>query len=278
MARKPKSRTRRRRRWRRYLPSAPIRRRWVRAFRRAPGYLQALLAVCALLALWLSMNWVYQVAKKPTELLFPVSGTLNKTPAETWDRYESLFRANSTAALSPEFLAALAQIEASGNPVARTYWRWSFSTHPFEVYRPASSAVGMYQLTDGTFDQARDLCIHDHRVVTDGPWDAWRSCWFNWLYTRVLPGDAVEMTAAYLDYHVTRLLEQRKVTNATIAQKQNTAALMHLCGVGVADEYVARGFRVRAGQQCGDHGAAAYVAKMNAMKAVFARLAGQGAG
>jgi hypothetical protein len=234
--------------------------------------------VCALFVLWLSLNWIYQVVKKPTELLFPVSGTLNKTPAETWERYESLFRANSTAALSPEFLAALAQIEASGNPVARTYWRWSLSTHPFEVYRPASSAVGMYQLTDGTFDQARDLCIHDHRVVEDGPWDAWRSCWFNWLYTRVLPGDAVEMTAAYLDYHVARVLERRGVSNASATQKQNTAALMHLCGVGAADAYVTRGFHVRAGEQCGDHSAAAYLAKMNSMKAVFARLAAEHAG
>lgn len=252
-----------------------MRRRWARAFRRAPGYLQVVIGASAIVIVWFALNGIYQVLKKPTELFFPVSGTLNKTPEETWDEYASLFRANSTAALSPEFLAALAQIEASGNPIARTYWRWSFTTHPFEVYRPASSAVGMYQFTDGTFDQARDLCIHDHHVVEDGPWNAWRSCWFNWLYTRVLPSDAVEMTAAYLDYHVARLLEQRRVTNATIAQKQNTAALMHLCGVGAADEYVARGFRVRPGQQCGDHSAAGYVAKMNAMKAVFTRLAAQ---
>jgi hypothetical protein len=277
MARKPKPRTRRRRRWRRYLPSAPIRRRWARAFRRAPGYVQFALVLVALVVAWFASNGVYQVVKKPTELFFPVSGTLNKSPAETWDQYESLFRSNSTAALSPEFLAALAQIEASGNPIARTYWRWSLTSHPFEVYRPASSAVGMYQLTDGTFDQARDLCIHDHHVVEDGPWNAWRSCWFNWLYSRVVPSDAVEMTAAYLDYHVARILEHRRVAAATIAQKQNTAALMHLCGVGAADDYVAHGFKLRPGQQCGDHSAASYVAKMNAMKAVFARFAaGQG--
>ncbi len=27
------------------------------------------------------------------------------------------------------------------------------------MYRPASSAVGMYQITDGTFAEARHLCI-----------------------------------------------------------------------------------------------------------------------
>ena len=30
--------------------------------------------------------------------------------------------------------AALAQVEASGNPLVRTYWRWSWATRPFDVY------------------------------------------------------------------------------------------------------------------------------------------------
>jgi hypothetical protein len=64
----------------------------------------------------------------------------------------------------------------------------------------------MYQFTDGTFDEARELCIHDHRVVADGPWYAWRSCWFNWLYTRVVPTNAIEMASAYLDVNVARAL------------------------------------------------------------------------
>jgi len=259
------------------MPGAPLRRRWARAFRRAPFYAQFVLSVAALFGAWLGVNWTYQVAKKPSELFFPVSGTLNKSPEETWASYQTLFRAHSTAIITPEFLAALAQIEASGNPVARTYWRWTVTLHPFEVYRPASSAVGMYQLTDGTFDQARDLCIHDHRVVEDGPWYAWRSCWFNALYSRVLPSDAIELTSAYLDYHVERLLVRHDIAAATLAQKQNAAALMHLCGVGVADDYVARRFRLRAGQRCGDHSAVGYVTHVNEMKTTFARLAaGQG--
>ena len=48
---------------------------------------------------------------------------------------------------------------------------------------------------------------------------------------------------------------------------------MHLCGVGAGDDYVARGFRLTPGQRCGDHLASGYVARVNAMKAVFARLA-----
>ena len=62
----------------------------------------------------------------------------------------------------------------------------------------------MFQLTDGTFAEARRYCIHDHVVVEDGPWHDLNSCWFNGLYTRVVAGHAVEMTAALLDRDVAR--------------------------------------------------------------------------
>jgi hypothetical protein len=264
-----------RKRWRRvagFWPGAPLRRRWARAFRRLPAYGQVVAGLVVVVVVWFGVNWMYQVIRKPTELFFPVSGTLFKTPQETWQEYGPIFRAHATNTITPEFLAALAQIEGSGNPIARTYWRWSFTVDPLNVYRPASSAVGMYQFTDGTFAEAKQFCIHDHHVVEDGPWHAWRSCWFNALYSRVVPSNAVEMASAYLDVNVMRTLQRHGATSATPQQKQNVAALMHLCGVGAADEYVARRFRLTAGQRCGDHLASGYVARVNAMKALFARL------
>jgi len=134
-----------------------------------------LLAVAAALL----VNALYQVLRKPTELLFPVSGVLAKTPQETWRAYGSAFRRYATKSVTPELLAALAQVEGAGNPLVRTYWRWSWRIRPFEVYRPASSAVGMYQITDGTFAEAREYCIHDHQLVRAGAWDDWHACWFN---------------------------------------------------------------------------------------------------
>jgi len=89
-------------------------------------------------------------------------------PAETWRQYAPLFREYSTAAISPELLAALAQVEGAGNPVASTYWRWRLTWDPFAIYQPASSSVGMYQMTDAAFAEARDYCIRDHIVVEDG--------------------------------------------------------------------------------------------------------------
>ena len=48
----------------------------------------------------------------------------------------------------------------------------------------------MYQLTDGTFEQARHYCIKNHQVHSEGAWDDWDSCWFNGLYMRVVPSHA----------------------------------------------------------------------------------------
>jgi hypothetical protein len=229
--------------------------------------------IALVVSLALAVNWIYQVVRKPTELLFPVSNALNKTPVETWRQYGSLFRRHSTAIMTPELLAALAQVEGSGNPVARTYWRWSWRPHFFELYRPASSAVGMYQITDGTFALARHYCIHDHAVAREGAWSDWHSCWFNALYLRVLPSDAVELTAAYLDVSVREAIERAGARPPTLKQQQELAALIHLCGAGAGEVYVRRGFHLADGQRCGDHEARAYVGRVSAMREVFRGLA-----
>src|SRR5690348_1600672 len=90
---------------------------------------QARLAAGAILALavWAPINFLYQVVVKPSELLAPLSGWLMKTPEETWHSYAPLFRRYATPSVRPELLAALAQAESAGNPVATTYWRWRFS-------------------------------------------------------------------------------------------------------------------------------------------------------
>jgi hypothetical protein len=235
--------------------------------------LALVLAVAAALAL--AVNWIYQVVRKPTELFFPVSGTLYKTPVETWREYGPIFRQHATALITPELLAGLAQVEGSGNPIVRTYWRWSWRPHFFELYRPASSAVGMYQITDGTFAEARRYCIHDHVVVEQGAWDDWRSCWFNGLYFRVVPSHAVELTSAYLDRHVAGTLARYDAGSASLRQKQNLAAVIHLCGAGAADAFVRRGFLPQPGQRCGDHDVRTYIGRVEAMRGVFARLAAQ---
>ena len=236
-------------------------------------FTKVIVGVTVVLTLSLAINWIYQVVRKPSELFFPISGALSKTPSETWRQYAPAFAKYATNVITPDLLAAIAQVEGSGNPVVRTYWRWSWTSQPFEVYRPASSAVGMYQITDGTFAEARRYCIHNHTVVEDGPWNDWQSCWFNSLYARVVPSHAVELTSARLDRSVALTLERYRMDSATLQHKQELAAVIHLCGAGAGDSYARHGFRLIAGQRCGDHDIRVYLAHIDEMKSVFDRLA-----
>jgi hypothetical protein len=218
------------------------------------------------LAIFSATNLVYHMVRKPTEIFFPVSGAFNKKPTETWQHYAPLFREYSTAAITPELLAALAQVESTGNPLANTYWRWRLTWDPFAVYQPASSGVGMYQMTDAAFAEARRYCIRHHTVVEE-------SCSLNGLYTRVVPSHAIELTAVFLDRSVTAILAHRPSSWATPQQKQELAAIIHLCGPGSAKMFAHHGFYLTAGERCGDHDVATYLAQVNAMKQEFLRFA-----
>ena len=246
----------------------------VRAFMRgvlaSPPIIRAVAIPALLLLLWLGVNWAYHAFNKPSEVLFPLDHSLDKRPVETWRQYKSLFHEHATAIITPEFLAALAQVEGGGNPVARTYWEWQLSWNPLELYQPASTAVGMYQITNGTFREATRYCIHDHVVVETGPWHDLRSCWFNSLYTRVMPSHAIELTAALLDRQVTQTIGTRRIDAVTLQQKQNLAAVIHLCGAGAGRAYAARGFRLTPNQRCGDHDVSDYLASINMLKHRFA--------
>ena len=247
-------------RWRRHALSA-----W-RQLNAAPRPLRIAVIAATVLVLCAATNLAYQVVRKPTEMFFPVAGALDKLPAATWAEYGPLFREYSTAIATPELLAALAQVEGAGNPLARTYWRWRLTWNPLAIYRPASSAVGMYQMTDAAFAAARQACIRDHAVSDD--------CWFTGLYSRVLPSHAIQLAAVSLDRQVAAILAQRpRHARATLQQRQDLAALIHLCGAGPAKAFARRGFRLLPGQRCGDHDAARYLANINAMKQQFQRLA-----
>jgi len=244
-----------------------------RFFRAAPVAVRIAAVLAVVAALWAAANWVVQAWRKPTEMLFPVGQALVKTPAETWREYEPLFRKHSTPVVAPELLAALAQAEGAGNPVARPPWTWRWSRNPFEWYRPSSSAVGMFQITDAAYRDAKRFCIHDHAVVEDGPWHDMGSCWFNGLYTRVLPSHAIEMTSALLDRSVANTLARRDLRAATLRQKQELAAVIHLCGAARGEAFARRGFRAGAGERCGAQDLRGYLAQLDEFRRRFASLA-----
>lgn len=224
-----------------------------------------------LLATVALLNIAYHVVRKPTELFVFVGNSLDKEPAENWRQYGPLFRTYSTATITPELLAALAQVESSGNPVARTYWRWRWTFNPFAIYKPASSAVGLYQMTDPAFGEAARFCVRDN-VVTD------IGCGFTSLYTRAIPSHAIELASVYLDRQVADVLGRAGDVKASREQKQDLAAFIHLCGSGPAMAFARRKFQMIPGERCGDHLVASYVARVNAMKRQFQRLAADDGG
>jgi len=219
----------------------------------------------AVLAVFSVTNLVYQVLHKPTEVFSPVSSQFNKTPVETWRRYAPLFREYSTGSISPELLAALAQVESAGNPIADTYWRWRLAWNPFAVYQPTSSGVGMYQMTDAAFSEVKGYCILHHDVVEDG-------CSSRALYSRVVPSRATELTAVLLDRNVTAILRHRRTAAVSRQRREELAAIINLCGGGPGKAFARRGFHLLPGERCGDHDVAAYLAEIDAMKQKFARL------
>ena len=248
-------------------------RRAYRMFRGTPPALQIAATLAVVVAIWGAANSVVQVWRKPTEMFFPVGQALAKTPAASWREYGPLFREHSTPAISPELLAALAQVEGAGNPVARPQWTWRWSRNPFEWYRPSSSAVGMFQITDAAFRDAKHYCIHDHAVAEDGPWYRLDSCWFNGLYTRVLPSHAIEMTSALLHRSVSGTLARLKIREATQLQKEELAAVIHLCGGARGQVFAARAFQPGTGERCGTQDLRNYLLQLAELKRRFAALA-----
>jgi hypothetical protein len=86
-----------------------------------------------------------------------------------------------------------------------------------------------------------------------------------------VPSHAVELTSAFLDRAVADTLARHRIRDATRAQKERLAALIHLCGVGSADRR--RTHRALSGLRCGDR-CPDYVAPSQRHEArIFAKLA-----
>ena len=221
---------------------------------------------------FLAVNLIYQISRKPGELLAPFSSWFLKTPKATWDTYGPDFEKHATSIISPVFLAALAQVESDGNPIARPAWRWDWSWDPFEVYRPASSALGLFQITDGTFAEAHRYCVRNGAVSMHESGGDSKSCGSFDFYTRISARDSIQITAAYLHRRVVDALARHPKRKTTLEQKQKLAAVIHLCGAKRGESFVARGFRAADGEQCGTHDLGRYLAKVDRMKKDFEKL------
>lgn len=237
-------------------------------WRRLPWWLY----VAALVLIWFPVNWGVQAVKKPSEVAGLLDPLLHKTEGGTWEAYGTLFEEHATPLMTPEFLASLAQAESSGNPVVRTYWRWRWSLNPFKIFTPASSAVGLFQITDGAFTACSPYCIRGGKVAKAGAWHDLKSCWFNASYNRLLPSHAIEMTSACLHIQTEQVVNRLKSRKVPLEAVQDLAAVIHLCGPSAGEEYAKGGFKFRPGRRCGAHDPKLYVSQIRGLKARFAGL------
>ncbi len=197
----------------------------------------------------------------------PEQAGVVKTPAGTWREYASVFREYSTSSVPPELLAALAQVESGGNPVARPYKKHAVG--PYYAVRPASSATGMFQMTDAAFAYAQGHCIRDHQVVAARSSD---TCRPHGTSARTDPAPSTELTASLLHRNISAILSKRKQA-ASPKQKQDLAAIIHLCGPTRAVAFAKRGFRLAPGERCGEHSPAAYLKQVETMRRQFVKYA-----
>jgi hypothetical protein len=223
-----------------------------------------------------AFNWCYQICRKPSEIVGLLDSRYYKNPKQTWATYAGDFEQYATPLMSAELLAALAQTETRGNTIARTYWKWNFNAkNPLGFYAPASSAVGLMQITDGTFAVAKHFCVRDGQVLTENSKP--KSCYFNDLHNRLIPGHSIEMTSAYLQVNVLNILKEKKISKkhrVTLKQKQELAAVIHLCGPKRGEVFARRQFRFSKGERCGAYEVPKYVAQVEKLENSFYLISG----
>lgn len=231
----------------------------------------AFYVACAVGILLLA-NLIYQVVKKPSELIGAFDKKFHKSPTETWANYGETFQEKSTSVMTPEFLAALAQAESNGNPVARTYWKVRLTTDIDKIYSPASSSAGMFQITKGTFEEAKQFCVRNGEVFRQSPKEESGPCWSNFAYSRMIPSHAIEMTSARLHFFTKQILARFKKFKAALSDQQSLATIIHLCGVAKGETFARSGFRSGSVGRCGDHDPGSYIRRIKKLQAQFRQL------
>ena len=240
--------------------------------RRRPGGLGALLCLAVGFA---SLNFLVQIYRKPTELLRFARLGRAKTPKETWSEYHEDFTRYATDVITADFLAALVQVESSGDSLASPAWTWHWSSSPWGLYGPPSTAVGLLQITKGNFSSASGLCVKDGRVGREGAWSDPQACPFTIPHSRLNASRSIEMTSAFLHSNVRKAVagSRRRVS---LRDMQKLAAVIHLCGPNKGPALIRAKFDTNALGVCGTQRVGSYVRLVMKYRARFSQLASAG--
>lgn len=195
---------------------------------------------------------VYHVYKHPSLVFYPVSVFFNKTTYETWEEYQDEFYYYGSKKVEPEFLGALAQTESMGNPFALTYWQLGWSSNPLNWYRPASTATGILQVTQGTWKDMKQYCLGEGGVKYAKNLGA---CPANMFRFRIFPTHAIHMVSAWFHKHSQPLALTGKL-------QRKYLSVLHLCGKSKAKLLRKKGFNLSKIGRCGSHNPRNYFAKV----------------
>lgn len=219
-----------------------------------------------LLALYALTNFTVQLWKKPAEALALAKLFKAKSLEQTWESYGNYFVDAGTDQLPAEFLAALAQQESAGNPWATPPWTMRFRPTFFGVYAPMSSAVGLYQFLDETFERVRGGCV----VVPVGDAEPANCARFGTLRSRLSPQASTQFAAWYLNREVDAVRREAGLKKLSADKAQVLAAITHLCGRGRAAVFAKSGFSWSRLGGCGAHSPQSYVTKVMGYARSFA--------
>ncbi len=219
----------------------------------------------------LGLNVLIGVVRKPAHLLNPISKFFYKVPSQTWQSYKTEFKQYETDIIDASFLAALAQTESSGNPIATAYWHFSFKQDILSIFQPASSSIGLYQMTLDTFKDAKRFCFSEDGIDVDQNRSNLKACWRNNFRFRFSAADSIQLTSARLDYYTKTAISNYKKTLSKTT-KQQLAAIIQLCGPGRAKDFINGGFSTKRMRPCGSHSVSNYVSRVFKYKKVFASL------
>lgn len=218
----------------------------------------------------LLVNLAIQIYRKPAELLSVFARSEPKTIMQTWKDYKDEFQQSSTHLVSPFLLAAIAQIESGGRPLASPSWRIKINQSPLSWFSPASSSVGLYQFTLPTFEGEKKFCLKDGTVKARGPWyQFFGGCWANRFYSRLIPSHSIRLAATHWHRLSQTLFKGKRVKRRFI----NRAIMVaHLCGPTRAERYVRSGGQ-KGISKCGNHSVKAYIAKVESVIRTLKKMA-----
>ena len=223
--------------------------------------------LCIFVLLILLFNIGGYIYRQPLEILALLPLGQPKSPAETWKSYSQDFKNFAFGGLSSSYIAALTQIESSGNPLARPPWSFSFRLHPFQIFAPLSSSFGLLQLTRETARRASKLCRYKQRVIHNS------QCPKTWFYSRAIASHSFDLATKNIVYHLRKILGASYQLKYSRQKIHQVASIIHLCGKTKARRFVRRGFSFHAIGSCGSHSPRRYVNKVSRLQKLFTRLA-----